>query len=68
MTKAKELGITKFPYLEHDDQGRITYREDKDGYWQKFTYGESNKLIFQENSLGEWCHFNEKTGKTLYNL
>lgn len=67
MTKAQQLGITKFPYEEKDDKGRITYCEYGDGKWSKRQYDDNDNLIEYENSeLNEFCcsrRFDEKRNK-----
>ena len=67
MTKAQELGITKFPYEEKDEKGRVTYCEYGDGKWSKRQYDDNDNLIEFENSeLNEFCcsrRFDEKRNK-----
>ena len=67
MTKAKELGITKFPYEEKDEKGRIIYREYGDGRWSKTQFDDADNIIEYENSdLNEFCcsrRFDEKRNK-----
>ena len=67
MTKAKELGITKFPYEEKDEKGRIIYLEYGDGRWSKTQFDDADNIIEYENSdLNEFCcsrRFDEKRNK-----
>ena len=67
MTKAKELGITKFPYEEKDEKGRVIYREYGDGRWSKTQFDDADNIIEYENSdLNEFCcsrRFDEKRNK-----
>ena len=50
MTKAQQLGIEKFPYVERDLYGRRTYHETKFGYWVKAKYDLSGYVVYWENS------------------
>lgn len=51
-TKAKQLGITKFPYEEYDSMGKRTYFEDCCGSWFKFDFDLKGRLIYYESSSG----------------
>ena len=48
MTKAKALGITKFPYIEYDSKGEVSYYEDSTGYWDKFKKDSKGNKIYWE--------------------
>ena len=67
MTKAQELGITKFPYEEKDEKGRIIYREYGDGRWSKTQFDDADNIIEYENSeKNEFCcsrRFDERRNK-----
>jgi len=67
MTKAQELGITKFPYEEKDERGRVIYCEYADGKWSKRQFDDDDNLIEYINSeLNEFCcsrRFDEKRNK-----
>ena len=52
MTKAQKLGIKDFPYIERNEQGKITYNEDSYGYWAKYEYNEQGLRTYYENSEG----------------
>jgi len=39
-TRARKLGITKFPYNEYDKYGQHTYHENEDGSWWEAEYDE----------------------------
>ena len=50
--EAKALGITEFPYLEYDSNGKITYCESSDGSWCKEEFDSNGKIIYFENGNG----------------
>lgn len=51
-TKAQQLGITEFPYVERDENGNQTYFEYPEGYWNKCQYDENLNLNYYEDSGG----------------
>ena len=51
-TKARKLGITDFPYIEKDENGNITYREDEYGFFEKFEYFPDNRLKSKSSGYG----------------
>ena len=53
-TKAQQLGITKFPYVDYDDKGNVIYREDSNGSWWKSEFNKHNNLTYREYDDGEW--------------
>ena len=54
MTRAQELNITEFPYVELNEQGGIIYTEDSDGFWIRVSWHPvHNKVTKTENSRGE---------------
>lgn len=58
MTRAEELGITEFPYEERDENYQLTYTEDGNGRWVKYTYDDKGNNKYFERSNGDWCKFN----------
>jgi len=58
LTKAKELGITEFPYKEfitdNNDSELLTYYESSIGNWYKSSYDKDFNYIKFENSQGYW--------------
>jgi len=54
MTKAQQLGITKFPYQELDSNGKQIYYENSNGVWVKNEYDSNGKVIYWEDSYGVW--------------
>lgn len=51
----KEIEIAfSFPIRIVNDAGKITYRENKDGFWCKRHYDSNGNRIYYENSLGSW--------------
>ena len=54
MTIAKQLGITKFPFVIKNDAGNVIYREESSGRWVKREYGSSGFVIYSERSDGSW--------------
>lgn len=55
MTKAQQLGITKFPYEEYDSNGNIIYSENSTGFWYKVEYDSNGNTTFYEDSTKFWC-------------
>ena len=53
-TKARELGITKFPYRETDKNDNQTYWENSNGDWYKWRYNEKGKITYYESCIGQW--------------
>jgi len=60
-TKARELGITKFPYRECNDKGIVIYYEDEEGYWFKKQYDDNDNQIYFESYTGEIQDDRQKT-------
>ena len=50
MTKARSLGITEFPYMEFDSNGKRTDYENEKGYWVIREYNSQGKCIYCENT------------------
>ena len=68
MTKAQELGITKFPYKEFDKNNNEIYFEDSKGFWDKSEFDENGNRIYHENSTGFWAksEFDENRNEIYY--
>ena len=54
MTRAKKLGITKFPHREYDENMNQIYFEDKHGNWVKYIWDERGNKLYYENNGGGW--------------
>ena len=52
MTKAQQLGIKKFPYMEFNSFGKMTYYEGASGFWYKYDYNSNGDELYNENSDG----------------
>jgi hypothetical protein len=66
-TKAQELGITEFPYIEYDDDGNRTYFEIECGFWVKSTYNDSGLMNYLELPHGYWARFEyDEAGNCTY--
>lgn len=52
MTRAQELGITKFPFVEKDQRGMISYSEYESGYWVRYENNHPNSFLM-ETSKGK---------------
>ena len=52
MTKAQEMGITKFPYKEDDEYGNVKYVELADGSWQNIYYDKAGRISRQDDNEG----------------
>ena len=53
MTRARQLGITEFPYVEEDTVNKTYYNEYRDGWWIYCEYNEDDKITYYEDCLGE---------------
>jgi len=51
-TKARQLGITKFPYREYDGNNNQTYWEGHNGTWWKWRCDTKGDEIYHEDSDG----------------
>tara|TARA_R110002012_G_C11272950_1_gene569671 strand:+ start:183 stop:431 length:249 start_codon:yes stop_codon:yes gene_type:complete len=66
-TKGQQLGITKFPYVEWDKNGNITYKEFLDGWWENCGYDNNGNKTYGEYSNGDWYRIKcDEHGKTTY--
>ena len=67
MTKAQQLGITKFPYKEYDTNNNIIFYENKNGDWIIYKYNYNNKVIYDEKSDGIWSKYDyDEHGRRIY--
>ena len=51
-TRARQLGIKDFPYVEWDKNGGWTYLEYDRGYWYKQKSNSMGNRTYYENSGG----------------
>jgi hypothetical protein len=54
MTIAKQLNVTKFPFIIKDDNGNKIYQEQPNGWWEKHKYDDKGNQIYYEHSDGFW--------------
>jgi hypothetical protein len=68
MTIAKQLKVTKFPFKINDENGRMIYWEDSDGYWIKREWDSNGNRIYSEDSIGYWekCEYDSKSNRIYY--
>ena len=68
MTKAEQLGITEFPYIEYDSNDNVIYHEESYGTWYKCEFDNNNNEIYFENSQGYWAkkQFDSNNNEILY--
>ena len=66
-TKAQRLNITKFPYYEYDDIGRVTYKEHSNSNWSSKEYPKDNVTITKFSS-GDWSeiHYDKNGNEIAY--
>ena len=58
----KELGIAfRFPIEIRDSNGKATYFEDSDGYWERFEYDTNGEQTYCEDSNGFWRKYEYDT-------
>ena len=65
MKIAKQLNIKTFPFEIKDSDGKVIYREDSDGYWEKREWVDG-KVIYREDSRGFWVKMEWVDGKVIY--
>ena len=67
-TIAQFLGITKFPYIIKNEQGKIIYFEELSGYWIKKEFDSNGNQTRYEDSNGFWVkrEFNINGNETRY--
>ena len=53
-TIAQQLKIKKFPFRIKDDNGKLTYQEDSDGFWYRNEYDDDGNRTYSEYSDGTW--------------
>jgi len=62
----KELGIAfKFPIEIKDANGKATYFEDSDGYWERFEYNAEGRPTYSENIDEFWQKWGRSTNGRL---
>jgi hypothetical protein len=68
MSKARKLGITEFPYKEHNGDGDCTYYEESNGKWVKYLY-QNQREIYSIGSDKYWTkrYYNKSGYQTSYN-
>jgi hypothetical protein len=66
-TKARQLGVTEFPYIERNSKNKITYFEQADGYWYKAEWHKCGyeTLVLFNTGLYLKREFNDK-GEQIY--
>ena len=53
-----ELGIAfSFPIRIKDANGKDTYYEDSDSYWERWEYDAKGNLTYFERSIGYWAKY-----------
>lgn len=64
----KELGIAfSFPIEIKDANGRVTYFENSNGYWERREYDANGNLTYHEDSGDYWCRLElDAKGKETY--
>tara|TARA_R110002012_G_scaffold264361_1_gene447700 strand:- start:483 stop:728 length:246 start_codon:yes stop_codon:yes gene_type:complete len=78
-TKAQILGITDFPYEEHDKDGNETYCEYSDGEWCKTEFNDKGRITYRGWDDGDWygskfnndnnrIYFEHSDGEKQYNI
>ena len=62
----KELGIAfDFPIEIRDANGKATYFEDSDGYWERFEYNAEGRPTYSENIDEFWQKWGRSTNGRL---
>ena len=64
----KELGIAfSLPIEINDANGKATYYEDSEGFWQRWERNANGKVAYYEDSDGEWARYEyDANGKVTY--
>jgi YD repeat-containing protein len=51
----------------YDKKGNLIYREDSNGYWEKYEYDKKGNLIYREDSNGYWEKYEyDNQGNRIY--
>ena len=53
-TIAQQLNVKQFPFEIKDNNGKVIYSEDSNGWWYKNEYDSNGNKIYYENSTGYW--------------
>jgi len=62
----KELGIAfRFTIEIRDSNGKATYFEDSDGYWERFEYNAEGRPTYSENIDEFWQKWGRSTNGRL---
>jgi len=64
-TIAQQLNIKEFPFEIKDADGKEIYREDSDGFWEKWEWVDG-KVICYEDSDGFWEKMEWAGGEMVY--
>ena len=56
-TTAQQLKIKKFPFRIKDDNGKLIYHEDSDGFWYRHEYDDEGNKTYHEYSNGTWYRY-----------
>ena len=66
-TIAQELNITQFPFEIKDGKGNLIYREQENGFWERWERNDYGSTIFYENSDNFWERWEYSSeGKEIY--
>ena len=63
----KELGIAfTFPIEITDANGKLTYYENSDGFWDRYERDANGNRTYYENSMGFWSRWERDAWKMYY--
>jgi len=56
-TITQQLNIKKFPFRIKDDNGKLTYQENSNGFWYRYEYDDRCNTTYYEDSDGAWYRY-----------
>jgi len=66
-TIAQFLKVNTFPFIIKNNNGKLIYLENSEGYWHRQEYNNRGNNIYYENSEGFWAkHEYNDQNKAIY--
>ena len=53
-TTAQQLNVKQFPFEIKDNNGKVIYSENSNGFWWKSEFDSNGNEIYYEDSTGWW--------------
>ena len=66
-TIAQKLKVKDFPFTIKDGEGNDIYKENENGYWERWEYDKNQDVILEECSNGFWTKMEyDDMGREIY--